>query len=209
MELNVLNSKGEDTGRKVNLPNDVFGIEPVEHAMYLDVKQYLANQRQGTSKSKQRNEISGSSRKLHRQKGTGGSRKGNIKSPVFRGGGRVFGPVPRDFGFKLNKKLKMLARLSALSQKALSKSITVVEDLKIETPKTKEFISIIKNLKLKGRKTLVVTSAQDRMVHLSSRNIPSAKSSSVADLNTYDILNAGNLVLCESSVKEFTKTISQ
>lgn len=209
MELAVLNKEGKETGRKVKLPKDVFGIEPNDHAIYLDVKQYLANQRQGTHKSKQRNEISGSSKKLHRQKGTGGSRKGNIKSPLFRGGGRVFGPEPRDYGFKLNKKLKSLARLSALSQKALGKSILVIEDIKMDAPKTQSINNVLKGLNLSAKRTLFVVSVHDRNLHLSARNIARSKASSVSDLNTYDIVNAGNLILTESSVKEFSNLASK
>ena len=209
MELSVLNTKGEATGRKVKLPKDVFGVEPNDHAIYLDVKQYLANQRQGTHKAKEKNEVSGSTRKLHNQKGTGGSRKGSIKSPVFRGGGRVFGPRPRDYGFKLNKKLKALARLSALSHKAAEKSITVIEDFKMDGPKTKQYTEILKNLKLNEKKTLLVFPKQDRNIHLSARNLAKSKTSSVSDLNTYDILNASTLVLLESSLPEITKQMSK
>lgn len=204
MEIQVLNTKGEATGRKVKLSKEIFGIEPNDHAIYLDVKQYLANQRQGTHKAKEKNEVSGSTRKLHRQKGTGGARKGSIKSPILRGGGRVFGPRPRDYDFKLNKKLKKLARLSALSYKASGKNITVVEDFVMATPKTKEFSEILKNLKLQGKKTLVVLPKQDRNIHLSARNLGRSKASVVSDLNTYDILNANDLLIVESSVKEFS-----
>lgn len=209
MELSVLNTKGEATGRKVKLPTEVFGVEPNDHAIYLDVKQYLANQRQGTHKAKQKNEISGSTRKLHRQKGTGGSRKGSIKSPVFRGGGRVFGPQPRDYSFKLNKKLKSLARVSALSYKANQNNITVIEDFAMDAPKTKQFNDIISSLKLSGKKTLMVLAKQDRNIHLSARNTTVNKTASVADLNTHDILNANNLVLLESSIKEISNQLSK
>ncbi len=208
MELSVLNTKGEATGRKVSLPSEVFGVEPNDHAIYLDVKQYLANQRQGTHKAKQKNEISGSTRKLHRQKGTGGSRKGSIKSPLFRGGGRVFGPQPRDYSFKLNKKLKSLARVSALSYKANQKNITVIEDFVMDTPKTKQFNDIINGLKLTGKKTLLVFAKMDRNIHLSARNTVTRKTASVADLNTHDILNANNLVLLESSILEISNQLS-
>lgn len=207
MELKVLNIKGEETGRKVKLPMEVFGIEVSDNAIYLDVKQYLANQRQGTHKAKERNEISGSTRKLHRQKGTGGSRKGSIKSPLFRGGGRIFGPQPRDYGFKLNKKLKQLARLSALTHKALSKNITVIEDFKMDTPKTKQYMEILTNLKMDNKKTLLVTNLHDRNIHLAVRNIPKSGTSTIADLNTYEILNATDLVLAESTVKEFNNYV--
>ncbi len=209
MELSVLNTKGEATGRKVKLPTEVFGVEPNDHAIYLDVKQYLANQRQGTHKAKQKNEISGSTRKLHRQKGTGGSRKGSIKSPVFRGGGRVFGPQPRDYSFKLNKKLKSLARVSALSYKANQNNITVIEDFAMDAPKTKQFNDIISSLKLSGKKTLVVLAKQDRNIHLSARNTTVNRTAAVADLNTHDILNANNLVLLESSIKEISNQLSK
>jgi large subunit ribosomal protein L4 len=209
MELSVLNTKGEATGRKVKLPSEVFGVEPNDHAIYLDVKQYLANQRQGTHKAKQKNEISGSTRKLHRQKGTGGSRKGSIKSPVFRGGGRVFGPQPRDYSFKLNKKLKSLARVSALSYKANQKNITVIEDFAMDAPKTKQFNDIISSLKLSGKKTLLVLAKQDRNIHLSARNTVANKTAAVADLNTHDILNANNLVLLESSIQEISNQLSK
>lgn len=209
MELSVLNTKGEATGRKVKLPTEVFGVEPNDHAIYLDVKQYLANQRQGTHKAKQKNEISGSTRKLHRQKGTGGSRKGSIKSPVFRGGGRVFGPQPRDYSFKLNKKLKSLARVSALSYKANQKNITIIEDFAMDAPKTKQFNDIISSLKLSGKKTLMVLAKQDRNIHLSARNTTVNKTASVADLNTHDILNANNLVLLESSIQEISNQLSK
>ena len=209
MELSVLNTKGEATGRKVKLPAEVFGVEPNDHAIYLDVKQYLANQRQGTHKAKQKNEISGSTRKLHRQKGTGGSRKGSIKSPVFRGGGRVFGPQPRDYSFKLNKKLKSLARVSALSYKANQNNITVIEDFAMDAPKTKQFNDIISSLKLSGKKTLVVLAKQDRNIHLSARNTTVNRTAAVADLNTHDILNANNLVLLESSIKEISNQLSK
>ena len=208
MEVKVLNISGKETGAKVQLPESVFGIEPNDHAIYLDVKQFLANQRQGTHKAKQKNEISGSTRKLHRQKGTGGSRKGSIKSPLFRGGGRVFGPQPRDYSFKLNKKLKSLARVSALSYKANQKNITVIEDFVMDTPKTKQFNDIINGLKLTGKKTLLVFAKMDRNIHLSARNTVTRKTASVADLNTHDILNANNLVLLESSILEISNQLS-
>ena len=200
MELAVYNIKGEDTGRKVTLNDEVFGIEPNEHAVYLDVKQYLANQRQGTHKSKERSEVSGSTRKLHKQKGGGGSRIGDINSPVLVGGGRVFGPRPRDYRFKLNKKVKLLARKSALSAKAAEGSIVVVEDFNFEAPKTKEFVNFTKNLKLEGSKILVVLASQNKNVYLSARNIENAKIITANELNTYKVLDNKSLVLTESSV---------
>ena len=200
MELAVYNIKGEDTGRKVTLNDEVFGIEPNEHAVYLDVKQYLANQRQGTHKSKERSEVSGSTRKLHKQKGGGGSRIGDINSPVLVGGGRVFGPRPRDYRFKLNKKVKLLARKSALSAKAAEGSIVVVEDFNFEAPKTKEFVNFTKNLKLEGSKILVVLVSQNKNVYLSARNIERANIITANELNTYKVLDNKSLVLTESSV---------
>ena len=200
MELAVYNIKGEDTGRKVTLNDEVFGIEPNEHAVYLDVKQYLANQRQGTHKSKERSEVSGSTRKLHKQKGGGGSRIGDINSPVLVGGGRVFGPRPRDYRFKLNKKVKLLARQSALSAKAAEGSIVVVEDFNFEAPKTKEFVNFTKNLKLEGSKILVVLASQNKNVYLSARNIERANIITANELNTYKVLDNKSLVLTESSV---------
>ncbi len=203
MELNVVNIQGKETGRKVVLPEAIFGIEPSDHAIYLDVKQFLANNRQGTHKSKERNEIAGSTRKIKKQKGTGGARAGSLKSPVFIGGGRVFGPRPRNYSFKLNKKLKQLARKSALAYKALENSIVVVEDFSFEAPKTKEFLTIRKNLNLEGKRSLLVLAQDNPNVYLSSRNIPQSEVTTVADLNTYSILKAKSLVLFESSVQEF------
>ena len=200
MELAVYNIKGEDTGRKVTLNDEVFGIEPNEHAVYLDVKQYLANQRQGTHKSKERSEVSGSTRKLHKQKGGGGSRIADINSPLLVGGGRVFGPRPRDYRFKLNKKVKLLARKSALSAKAAEGSIVVVEDFNFEAPKTKEFVNFTKNLKLEGSKILVVLASQNKNVYLSARNIERANIITANELNTYKVLDNKSLVLTESSV---------
>lgn len=207
ISLAVVDITGKDTGRKVKLSKEIFGIEPNDHAIYLDVKQHMANQRQGTHKSKQRNEISGSTRKLHRQKGTGGSRKGSIKNPLFRGGGRIFGPQPRDYGFKLNKKVKTLARLSALTYKAKDNSIHVIENINLENPKTKEFVNVMKNLKLEDRKVLVLTSELNKNLLLSSRNVKKSKVSRAADLNTYDVLNAQDLVLVESAVPVIEKTL--
>ncbi len=202
MELNVVNKEGKETNRKVELPDSIFGIEPNDHAIYLDVKQYLANQRHGTHKSKERGEISGSTRKIKKQKGTGTARAGSIKSPVFRGGGRVFGPRPRNYGFKLNKKVKRLARLSALAYKAKENAIVVVEDFSFDAPKTKEFASIRENLKVADKRSLVVVPELNKNVYLSSRNIPKSEVITLAELNTYEILKAKSLVLFESSVEK-------
>lgn len=200
MELSVLNIKGQDTGRKIVLDDAVFGIEPKEHAVYLDVKQYLANQRQGTHKSKERSEISGSTRKLIRQKGSGGARRGDINSPLLVGGGRVFGPKPRNYSFKLNKKLKGLARRSALSSRAAAGEILVVENFDFEAPKTKNFVELTKALGLEGQKALFVASEVSANVALSARNIPTALLANARQLNTYAVLNCRKLVLTESAV---------
>ena len=205
MEVNVLNIKGEDTGKKVALNDAIFGITPNDHAIYLDVKQYMASQRQGTHKSKERSEISGSTRKLGRQKGGGGARRGDINSPVLVGGGRVFGPRPRDYEFKLNKKVKSLARKSALSYKAKNSAIVVVEDFNMEAPKTKEFVTITKNLKVADKKLLMVLPEKNNFVYLSARNLQKAKVVTVSDINTYSVLDAANLVLTESSVAAIEK----
>lgn len=199
MELAVYNIAGQDTGRKVTLQDSIFGVEPNDHCIYLDVKQYLANQRQGTAKSKQRNEVSGSTRKLKRQKGTGTARAGSIKSPIFVGGGRVFGPVPRDYSFKLNKKTKLVARRSALTYKVKNAAINVVEGFNFEAPKTKEFVSIINNLKVADHKLLFVVSDVNPVVALSARNLPNVKVVRAADLNTYDVMNAQSLLVTEGS----------
>lgn len=201
MEVSVLNIKGEDTGRKVLLNDAIFNIEPNDHVIYLDVKQYMANQRQGTAKSKERSEISGSTRKLGRQKGGGGARRGDINSPVLVGGGRVFGPQPRDYGFKLNKKVKVLARKSALSYKAQENAIVVVEDFTLEVPKTKQFVEIINNLKVDGKKALFVLPGADKNVYLSARNIERVNVMAASALNTYKVLNADVMVVTESSLK--------
>ena len=201
MELSVLNIKGEDTGRKVLLNDSIFNIEPNDHVIYLDVKQYLANQRQGTAKSKERSEVSGSTRKLGRQKGGGGARRGDINSPVLVGGGRVFGPKPRDYGFKLNKKVKVLARKSALSYKSKENAIVVVEDFIMEVPKTKRFIEIINNLKVDGKKALFVLPDANKNVYLSARNIERVNVMTAAALNTYKVLNADVMVVTENSLK--------
>ena len=205
MELAVLNTQGKETGRKVTLSDAVFGVEANDHAIYLDVKQYLADQRQGTHKSKQRNEVAGSTRKLKRQKGTGGARAGSIKSPLFPGGGRIFGPVPRDYRFKLNKKLKDLARRSALSLKAQAGEIIVVDNINFEAPKTKEYVNFAKNLKVEGKKVLVVLANRNNNVYLSMRNVPDAKLMSASDINTYAVLNNNALVLTEESVEVINK----
>ncbi len=202
MELNVVNIQGKETGRKVQLPDSVFGIEPNDHAIYLDVKQYMANNRHGTHKSKERAEIRGSTRKIKKQKGTGTARAGSIKSPIFRGGGRAFGPRPRNYSFKLNKKLKQLARKSALAYKARNNAIVVVEDFKMEAPKTKDFAAIRNSLKLDGTRSLLVFTQMDRNVFLSSRNVPKSEVSTLSDINTYTIMKAQSLVLSESSVSE-------
>ena len=200
MEIAIYNVSGKDTGKKAVLKDEIFGIEPNNHAIYLDVKQYLANQCQGTHKSKQRNEVAGSTRKLKKQKGTGGARAGSILSPLFVGGGRVFGPVPRDYSFKLNKKLKQLARKSALAYKVKGEALTVVEDFAMEVPKTKEFIGITKNLNLEGKKILLVLPESNANVALSARNLQNVKVVLASNINTYDVMNAGNIVLAEGSV---------
>ena len=200
MELSVYNIKGEDTGKKVTLNDSVFGIEANEQAIYLDVKQYMANKRQGTHKSKERSEISGSTRKLKKQKGTGGARSGDINSPVMIGGGRVFGPKPRDYSFKLNKKVKRLARKSALSLKAQENAIIVVEDFSFEAPKTKEYAEFVKNQQVADKKSLLVLADQNKNVYLSARNLEKAKVVTVSELNTYKLLDAKSLLLTESSV---------
>ncbi len=205
MEVTVYNIKGEKTSRKVTLDDGIFGIEPNDHAIYLDVKQYMANKRQGTHASLEKSMLSGSTRKLHKQKGTGGSRKGSIKNPLFRGGARIFGPQPRDYNFKLNKKLKQLARKSALSYKVKDNVLTVLEDFTFEAPKTKNFTELLKSLQLTGKKTLVVMPKVDENVILSSRNLKRVKVVRASDLNTYEILDATQLVITESSVKEIEK----
>jgi large subunit ribosomal protein L4 len=205
MKLSVYNISGTDTGRAVELNSEIFGVEPNDHAIYLDVKQYLANQRQGTHKSKEKWEVDYSTKKIKRQKGTGGARSGSIKSPVFVGGGRAFGPKPRDYSFKLNKKVKQLARLSALSYKAKANGILVVEDLNFDAPKTKEFIGIRNNLKISDKKLLVVVAEQNKNVYLSSRNLQGSKVVTVSELNTYDIMNAATLLFCESSINKIQK----
>ncbi len=201
MEVKVYSIEGKETGRTVDLPDAIFGIEPNEQAMYLDVKQYLANQRQGTHKAKERSEVKGSTRKIKRQKGTGTARAGSIRNPLFRGGGRVFGPRPRDYRFKLNKKLKRLARKSALSYMMSEGNIRVIEDFDMEAPKTKEFIKILKNLNLDKEKSLFVLGDLNKNVYLSARNLPAVKIVRGSDINTYMILNAGKIVMSEQAVE--------
>ncbi len=200
MELAVYNINGSESGKKVKLNDAVFSIEPNDHAIYLDVKQYLANQRQGTHKAKEKSEVSGSTKKLHRQKGTGGSRKGSIKSGTFVGGARIHGPRPRDYSFKLNKKLKQLARKSALAYKVKENSIIALENFNLDEPKTKKYLDIINNLKLSNQKVLMVIADYNENVYKSSRNLPKAKVMAAKDLNTYEILNANKVVLLENSV---------
>ncbi|HYG20961.1 MAG TPA: 50S ribosomal protein L4 [Ohtaekwangia sp.] len=202
MEVAVLKYSGEATSKKVNLADDVFGIEPNDHAIYLDVKSYLANQRQGTHKSKQRNEISGSSKKIKKQKGTGGARAGNIKNPQFKGGGRIFGPTPRDYSFKLNKKVKDLARKSALSYKAKDNSIAVLEDFNFESPKTKQYLSLLSALSLSDKKTLLILPESNKNIVLSGRNVPRAKITTFDKVNTYDLMNADNVIFVESAINK-------
>ena len=209
MEISVLNINGQETGRKVELNDAVFGIEPNDHVLYLDVKQYLANQRQGTAKAKERSEHTGSTRKLGRQKGGGGARRGDINSPVLVGGGRVFGPKPRDYRFKLNKKVKVLARKSALSYKALENAILVVEDFNFEAPKTKDFVNITKNLKVEGKKSLFVLPESNNNVFLSSRNLQNSKVTLAQLLNSYNVLNAEVLVITEKSLETINSILNK
>ena len=209
MELSVLNINGQETGKKVTLNDAVFGIEPNDHVIYLDVKQYLANQRQGTAKSKERSEHSGSTRKLGRQKGGGGARRGDINSPVLVGGGRVFGPKPRDYSFTLNKKVKILARKSALSYKAKDNEIIVVDNFDMAAPKTKDFVNIAKNLKVEGKKTLVVLPEVNKNVYLSARNLQKAEIMSANNINTYKILNADVLVIAEASLEMINSVLNK
>lgn len=208
MELAVYNISGKKTSKKVKLNKNVFGIEPNNHAVYLDVKQYLANQRQGTHKAKERGEITGSTRKIKKQKGTGTARAGSIKNPLFRSGGRVFGPQPRDYGFKLNKKLKRVARISALSQMAKDKNITVLEDFNFDSPKTKQYLEMLSNFELNGKKTLLILDKPNQNIYLSARNLERTYVTTSTNLNTYQIMNAGNILLVESSVKEIENILS-
>jgi large subunit ribosomal protein L4 len=202
MDFAVVKQSGEKTGRNISLSADVFGIEPNDHAIWLDVKSTLANQRQGTHKSKQRNEISGSSKKIKKQKGTGGARAGNIKNPQFKGGGRIFGPAPRDYSFKLNKKVKDLARRSALSYKAKDQQIAIIEDFTFNEPKTKQYQSLLKSLSLADKKTLLVLADANKNVALAGRNIPNTKIITASQLNTYDVVNADQLILLEGSINK-------
>jgi|SRR5215831_7329263 len=205
MQADVLNIKGEKTGRTIELPDDVFGIEPNDHVIYLAVKQYQAAQRQGTHKVKTRAEVKGASRKLHRQKGTGGSRKGNIRNPLYKGGGTIFGPKPHGYDFKLNKKVKDLAKMSALSHKAKENAIVVVEDITLDAPKTKQVTDVVKALNITAKKTLLVMAEYNDNLYLSTRNVPNIASSLSVDVNTYDIVNADVLLLTESAVKDFSE----
>ena len=205
MEIKVLNKEGKATAKKVSLIKEIYAIEPNDHAIYLDVKQYLANQRQGTHQSRERGEIAGSTRKIKKQKGTGTARAGSIKNPLFRGGGRVFGPRPKNYGFKLNKKLKVLARKSALSYKAKDKNIMILEELSFKTPKTKEFLSVLKSLKVDSERALFVTSQRDNNTLLSSRNLKNAKVITADKLNTYDILHSNKLIISEKAFIQIEK----
>ncbi len=209
MEVSVLNINGQETGRKVTLNESIFGIEPNDHVLYLDVKQYLANQRQGTAKSKERSEVSGSTRKLIRQKGGGGARRGDINSPVLVGGGRVFGPKPRDYRFKLNKKVKVLARKSALSYKAQESAIIVVEDFEMNAPKTKDFVNITKNLKIDGKKLLLLLPGVNKNVYLSARNLQRTEVMTASALNAYKVLNADVLVITENSLSQIDGVLNK
>lgn len=208
MELAVYKIDGKKTSKKVKLNKSIFGVEPNNHAIYLDVKQFLANQRQGTHKAKERGEITGSTRKIKKQKGTGTARAGSIKNPLFRSGGRVFGPKPRDYSFKLNKKVKRLARISALSLLAKAKHITVIEDFSFETPKTKDYVSLLTNFELNGKKTLLVLNEPNNNIILSARNLDKTNVTTSTNLNTYDIMNAGNILMVESSVKNIETILS-
>lgn len=207
MELAVFNKTGKETGRKIELKDTIFSVEPNDHAIYLDVKQHLANSRQGTHKSKERNEIAGSTRKIKKQKGTGGARAGSIKNPLFTGGGRVFGPQPRDYHFKLNKKVKQLARKSALTYKARNNEILVLEDFSLEAPKTKDYIAFLNNLNIEGKKSLVVLNEPNKNIYLSSRNLSGTRVVTISELTTYDILNSTSLVFFESSLDNFQKSL--
>ncbi|WP_421763152.1 50S ribosomal protein L4 [Ekhidna sp.] len=208
MKVAVLNIKGEETGREINLDKNVFGIEPNEHAVYLDVKNYLANQRQGTAKTKDKGEITASTRKIKKQKGTGTARAGSVKSGIMRGGGTFFGPQPRDYGFKLNKKVKKLARKSVLSSRAKEKAIQILEDFNFEAPKTKEFISILNNLSVSGKKALLLVSNESKNIFLSSRNLKKAHVSTVDEVNTYDLINAECVIICEGTLEHLKERLN-
>lgn len=209
MQLDIVNSKGQQTGRTISLPDDIFGIEPNNHVIYLAVKQYQAAQRQGTHKVKTRMEVQGSSKKLHKQKGTGGARKGNLRNPLYKGGGSVFGPKPHLYNMKLNRKVKDLAKMSALAHKAKDNAIVVLEDVKMDAPKTSEFTGILKNLKVNGKKALVVLPEYDGNFYLSLRNVQGVCGTLLSDLNTYDILNANVLILTESAAKMFSESAEE
>ncbi|MCW5917738.1 MAG: 50S ribosomal protein L4 [Ferruginibacter sp.] len=209
MQLDIVNSKGQKTGRTISLPEDIFGIEPNDHVIYLAVKQYQAAQRQGTHKVKTRMEVHGSSKKLHKQKGTGGARKGNLRNPLYKGGGTIFGPKPHGYDMKLNRKVKDLAKMSALAYKAKDNAIVVLEDMKLDAPKTSEFTSMLKNLNISGKKALVVIPEYDGNFYLSLRNVQGVQGSLLSDMNTYDILNANVLVLTESAAKMFSESAEE
>jgi len=206
MELKVYNIKGEDTGRQVNLNDSIFGVEPNDHAIYLDVKQFMANNRQGTHKAKERAEIAGSTRKLKKQKGTGSARFGSIKNPIFRGGGRIFGPRPKDYSFKLNKKLKLVARKSALTYKAKLEEVFIIEDFNFDKPQTQQYQAIKNNLKIGDKKSLLVLGESNKNIYLSSRNLQGSKTVTISELTTYDIINAKALIFAESSIDALEKT---
>ncbi|MCX6265159.1 MAG: 50S ribosomal protein L4 [Bacteroidetes bacterium] len=208
MQVEVLNIKGEKTGRTVELPEDIFGIEPNDHAIYLAVKQYLAQGRQGTHKVKTRAEVQGASRKLHKQKGTGGARKGNIRNPLYKGGGTIFGPKPHSYGFKLNRKVKDLAKMSALSYKAKENAVFIIEDVQMDVPKTKTVVSILENLNIAHKKTLVVLPEYNDTLYLSTRNIPNVGSTLLSDVNTYELMNADVLLFTENTAKIFTEEVA-
>ena len=208
MELSILNKDGKDSKKKAKLSDSIYGIEPNDHAIYLDVKQHLANRRQGTSKSKERGEVSASTRKIKKQKGTGTARAGSLKSPLFRGGGTVFGPKPREYSFKLNKKLKRLARCSALSYKVKEGALQIVEDIDFETPRTKEFAQILSNLKSNDKKTLLIVSESNKNIYLSSRNLKGAKVVTASDINTYDIINSKSVLLLEGALEKIETVLS-
>jgi large subunit ribosomal protein L4 len=209
MQVDIINTKGEKTGRSLELPDEIFGVEPNNHVIYLAVKQYLAAQRQGTSKVKTRLEVKGSSKKLHRQKGTGGSRKGNIRNPLYKGGGTIFGPKPRDYDFKLNYKVKGLAKVSALSHKVKENNLLVVEDVKLETPKTKEVAGILKSLKADNKKVLVLTGDKEDNFRLSFRNLPNVQGYQFNDMNTYDIVNSNVILITESAAKSIVEDVKE
>jgi large subunit ribosomal protein L4 len=208
MKLEVQNATGNGTGRSVELPENIFGVEPNEHAVYLAVKAYLANQRQGTHKAKERGEIAGSTRKLHKQKGTGGSRKGDIKNPLFRSGGRIFGPRPRSYGQKLNKKVRLLARASAFSSKAAAGKVTLMEDLTMDAPRTKDFISVLSAFDFATQKTLLITADHNVNVYRSSRNIPNAQVVAASDVNTYQVMHAHNVIVAEGAIEKLKETFA-